>query len=341
MGNFYVVDPVYRSAHPAVIGVSGVNENNKLKQSNYGAETDVVTLSTSQTVADVVAKDAYSPSDGVSNASAIVAAQLAILKHAHPLLSQFHLTHCLMSSAEPVDEHNVNIVGQLGAGKTNLNAALSCANTIGAIGEQVRVQPKGSIYYRSIKKHNKQTITWSLKPKGEYAGVVLKPFFEGKPDQSELKVIDVESDEVVWQGLLTELPSSIESSNSALKLELNQNSKKKFSFGLNYVMQHINFSERFCKGQTVISGETIIGDGSSEINTDSVYLFSGEKTLQTNFLARISGSKLPHKMIVEGNSALLWFVSNGEIQGQGFKVRITNEPKVGESTTKNSGIKPE
>lgn len=48
---------------------------------------------------------------------------------------------------------------------------------------------------------------------------------------------------------------------------------------------------------------------------------------------RVTGSEAPHKIIVEQDEALLWFVSNDETQGQGFRLKITKEPRRGDELT--------
>ena len=64
----------------------------------------------------------------------------------------------------------------------------------------------------------------------------------------------------------------------------------------------------------------------TEINVDSIYLFRGEKALQTKFLMRISGSQLPPKIVVEDGPALFWFTSDAQNQKSGFKVKVSSTP---------------
>ncbi|MFT6033844.1 MAG: hypothetical protein ACI854_002385 [Arenicella sp.] len=358
LGTYPQVDPSYPSAHPGVIGVAGVDEFGALLTSNFGGEVDLLAQSSSIRVADVTADDAYWSSQGVSNSVAIVSAQAAIVKQANPALTSQELKHCLLSTASAQDEQNLKIAGQLGAGLVNLNDAIACANNIGREVDQIRQQAKGSILYSRKENNSSGASTWKLRPKGEYAGILLKPFIQGKPKKSTIRFTSKPDNVVLWQGPLSEVPSTIESSAADIDIELSAKTKSAFQFGLQYATKNINFAQIYCKGVLVVDQPGVIDDGSgdnqyaansdckwlikavegydigfqftqldTEVNVDSVYLFRGETTQQNNFLMRVSGSQLPYKAIVEQDDALLWFVSDEKNQGAGFSVTITREPK--------------
>ena len=53
---------------------------------------------------------------------------------------------------------------------------------------------------------------------------------------------------------------------------------------------------------------------------DFVYIFEGDKPLQKSMIAGYSGSELPPTVISKSNQLLVWFVSDGEIQRDGWKI---------------------
>ena len=173
---------------------------------------------------------------------------------------------------------------------------------------------------------------------------------------------DSSSSKLIWRGLLSDLPAQIQTKHTAIKLELEVKSSKQFEFQSHFATQNIDQSTRFCKGQqALLIGDMavpiILTDGSgnenyainsdckwlltpqpghdlvlefleldTELNVDSIYFFRGERALQTELLMRISGAKLPPKIVVEGGPALFWFTSDAQNQKAGFKVSITTSP---------------
>ena len=358
LGTYSQADLSYPSAHSATIGVAGIDDNGKLFSSNFGIEVDVLARSSAVEAADVVANDAYKSTFGVSNAVAIVAAQAAIAKVENPLLNDLNLRHCLQSTALSQDHNNSNIAGKLGAGLVDLNGLVRCASNLGQAVDGKRNQAKGSLFYiRNMNKGSKFT-RWQLRPQGRYRGLLLKPYVQGKAKKSQIRIISYPEKEVIWEGLANELPTSIETVATQVDVELTVKTKSNFTFGLHYETNNIEFPEEFCKGLVVIEEPALLEDGSSEqayaaksnckwlikpkdgfdvgltfleldteINIDGIYLFRGDNTQKTNMLMRITGNEVPHKIIVQQSNVLLWFVSNDRIEGQGFKVQISHEPR--------------
>lgn len=358
LGTYPQAEPSYPSAHPVTIGVAGIDDEGKLLGSNFGAEADVLGRSSSIYTADVVADDAYKSTVGVSNGVAIVAAQAAVAKFENPSLNDSSLRHCMQSSALPQDIVNPDIAGKLGAGLVDLKGLLNCASKVGKAIDGERLQSKGSLYY--VRKANKRSnITrWQLRPQGEYSGLTLKPYVQGKAKKTQVRITSQPDNTIVWEGVATQLPASIDTTSAQVDVELIAKTKSDFTFGLHYASKNIEFAEVYCKGQVVVEESIRIEDGSgdqpyaakssckwlikpkegfdigltfteldTEINTDGVYLFRGNSTQKSNMLMRITGNELPHKIIVQQSEVLLWFVSNESVEGQGFKVQVSQEPR--------------
>lgn len=359
LGTYPQADPSYPSAHSATIGVAGVDDNGKLFSSNFGTEVDVLASSSPVDTADVVANDVYKSTFGVSNAVAIVAAQAAIAKVENPLLNDLNLRHCLQSTALSQDHNNSNIAGKLGAGLVDLNGLLRCASNLGQAVDGKRNQAKGSLYYTRKKNKDSKVTHWQLRPQGQYKGLVLKPYVQGKAKKTEVRIISQLEKTVIWEGLVNELPETIETDSTQLDIELIAKTKSNFTFGLHYQTNNIEFSEQYCQGLVVIEEALIFEDGSgqypyaaksnckwlikpkdgfdigltflemdTEIHTDGIYLFRGDNTQKANMLMRITGNEVPHKIIVQQSEVLLWFVSNDSVEGQGFKVQVSEEARL-------------
>lgn len=358
LGTYPQADPSYPSAHPATIGVAGVDDEGKLLSSNFGAEADVLGRSSSVKTADVLADSAYGSTLGVSNSVAIVAAQAAIAKFENPSLSDSSLRHCLQGSALPQDIVNSDIAGKLGAGLVDLKGLLNCASNLGRAIDGERAQAKGSLYYTRHANKGSKTTSWQLRPEGKFGGLTLKPYVQGKVRKTQVRITSQPDNNLVWEGLATQLPASIDTTSTHLDIELIAKTKSDFTFGLQYATKNIEFAEVYCKGLIVIEEPILIEDGSgdksyaanssckwlikpkegfdigltftdldTEINTDGVYLFRGNGTQKSNMLMRITGKELPHKIIVQQSEVLLWFVSNDSVEGQGFKVQVSQEPR--------------
>jgi hypothetical protein len=373
VGIFPQKEAAYPASHPAVFGVAGIDSDYKLFKSNYGDEVELAALSQGYPYA-LLGADSPEDIDGVSNSTALVTATVALMKLAKPTASNLEIKHCLQATAIPLEGFNIDFAGLLGAGALDIEAAIDCIKTGSSPQSEMIRNPKGSIIYKTTGKPKQNSREWVIAPTGLYDGLVLRPFVEGQSKKSTLSIYAYDSEaegsnlgELIWGGLLSDLPAQIKTEYTALKFELEVNSNKGFEFQTRFETQNIDQSRRFCEGQKTITVDEmaaaiILSDGSgdndyainsdckwtlaakpghdlvleflelgTEINVDSIYLFRGEEPLQTEFLMRISGSELPPKVIIEDGPALLWFTSDAQNQYQGFEVRITSIPHESDS----------
>ena len=59
----------------------------------------------------------------------------------------------------------------------------------------------------------------------------------------------------------------------------------------------------------------------TQANVDFVWIFDGEATLPENLLAKFSGNNSPPVITSFTNKVLIWFVTDGTLTGQGWKLR--------------------
>lgn len=366
VGTYPQKEAIHPAAHAAVMGVAGVNDKNIIYSSNYGSEVDISALSMWRGLKPEL--------DGVSNSVALVTAAIAIMKNRNPLASNTQIKYCLQKTAETLDAANPTIAGQLGAGLLNTDDAVSCientnlpVNYDGSYSTR-REQPKGLLVYQHQRVSDTKTLKWSVIPRGQYAGLELKPYVEGDSEDSSLEIYAISSQpnkkqELIWRGLLKELPDKISTDQNAIQISLNAKSGKNFKFVASYATQNINFSERYCSGMTTIniddiSTSTLITDGSAdlayaaesdckwlivpkqgfnlklefvkvdtELDVDGIHLFRGATTSQSNFLMKITGDNLPPTIIVEQDPVLIWFTSDKQNHGDGFGLSVSTLQK--------------
>lgn len=57
-------------------------------------------------------------------------------------------------------------------------------------------------------------------------------------------------------------------------------------------------------------------------NIDFIWIFDGEATLQENLIAKFSGKNKPPVITSTTNQILLWFVTDDNTTGKGWKMRF-------------------
>ena len=356
LGTYPQRDASMPAAHRAVIGVAGVNNDRLLYSSNFGDEADVAALAQISIEGEEM--------EGVSVSTALVTATMALMKLKTPSASKNQLLHCLQLTAEPLDKNNPARAGQMGAGLINKSEALNCIESINVqaanLNPVLLKQPEGSLMHRHRGKPKQAKQSWIVDPQGRYQGLELKPYVEGKPKKSKLEIRNNTDDQqVIWSGLLSDLPPSISTNASNIRVDLNADSSSKFSFNAKYATQNIIFSDVFCRGkQEIIFDQTsepyILEDGSgaldyagesdckwlfqpakgfdlkfeflefdTELHVDGLHLFRGDTTSQTNFLMKVTGAESPPAVLVERDPVLLWFTSDLPHSHRGFKLRVS------------------
>jgi len=357
MGNFYQEDPVFPISHPAVFGVAGVSSSGISSGGNLGQEADIAAIADIVESASARSDSAYREGDGTSNATAFVSATVALMKLANPKASVVELRSCLQSRSSPIDDINSDFSGKLGSGKLNIVASIECISASNTV-QAVLAQPKGVLLYNNDQR-KKSSVSWHLKPEGEYHGIELKPIYEGKNAQVKLKIVaNNATKDLIWLGNAVDLPSDLSAPVNEVTIELSSKSKKSFKFALEYSFEPVNIAKKYCQGRTEIITELTLSDGSAtndysnlsncewlvtppqghnvaltftkvdtQLHTDVIHLFAGSERLIKNLLLKLSGTEVPQTLMISDSvPALLWFVSDAAAVGSGFEVDITFVP---------------
>ncbi len=364
MGNWSQPEPIFPASHASVFGVAGVDSNGVSIGGNVGVEADISALSSEFKSASTRSNSAMRIESGSSIGTARVSATVALMKLANRRATDLQIKACLKFTSRPVDEHNPNFPGLLGAGILNTKAAIDC---IQANRSDTRMlsgdfeHPEGVLLYANDKPRQ-QIVRWRISPKGSYDGISLFPFVESKSRTADKVRVNVYANggtsNTLWRGTAAELPVSWDFPDSDITIELSSKTRKHYRFGVRYAANTINLSERFCRGRVEVTEPMSISDGSSthayanfsncewlvlppegydvmltfasvdtQLHKDVIHLFAGEKRLQKQLLMKLSGQQTPDRLRINGgHPALLWFVSDGDIAGQGFSVNVEFVP---------------
>ncbi len=357
MGNYAQADPVFPLSHSAVFGVSGVASDGLSFGGNVGNEADIAAIATDMRSASASSNMAYRTDKGTSNATAQVSAAVALMKLSNRSASSAEIRSCLQSTSVPVDAMNPNFYGQFGSGQLNIEGAIDCIKGR-SIKQDVFEQPEGLLLH-SNNKAKKSKLTWHLKPVGNYSGLKIFPFFEGKNKKVTVSIYAGNNNgKILWSGNALDFPRELNLDETDIKIELSSTGRRDYRVGLKYAFDTINQAGRFCRSRVEVTIPTTISDGSAQSNyanysncewlitpppnhnvtltftkvdtqlhTDVVHLFAGDSRQQRNLLMKLSGQETPKKLLINGGlPALLWFVSDGEQAAGGFEVDVKFVP---------------
>ncbi|MCH2190929.1 MAG: S8 family serine peptidase [Gammaproteobacteria bacterium] len=349
-GSFPQSDPSYPASNQDVIGVAGINRANKLSSSNYGMEVD---LSALDEPAYQVGR--WLPGDrdddrGSSAATARVSATVALMKYFSPGISSSKIKQCLKNTATSIDKDNPNYPGSLGAGRLSTINAINCAKDgFDSFDKTNFSLPEGVV---SFSKQSKKGSRIDIEPTIKTIGLRLKPRLgavdrssriaiyqrlEGqeldKADSQAMNEVHSPSEnEIIWSGLVRDLPASIDTTVKAVSIKLFASRKVKESLFIEYEALPFDPASEFCSGLEEVALNfseriKIIEDKSwgsdyanlsdcswlvrfpaefdlnveiLELDTqeqfDSLSLFNGGKPLNRDLIASVSGRLNKHEI---------------------------------------------
>ena len=349
-GNFPTNKAQYPAAGKHVIAVGSLNKESQLtKNSNYGQFVDVLAPGVDILSSSVNSDDATEIREGTSQASALMAASFALLKHKYAKFSLDELKACLINSAGSIDVSHAKYIANVGAGKLNVNAALDC-EVLNHSNQQVSILTSHQSYLFA----NKQTAknhSWTISPPGNFKGL---RFTTQKNKLPAKGTIDFYANNEGTKTLVSSYPIKdlakeifLPHKNVDVVLRAKR-MKKKSTLLLAYHAEPLDFSTLFCKDTKYLNRAGIFSDGSgkqnysfdtsckwqitapvgkvvkfnfSELNTqkniDKIYFFNGKGTHE-DIMAIMSGSKQPPEFTSWSNEVLVWFVSDSAIEGTGW-----------------------
>lgn len=354
-GNFNTNGVSYPAAFESVLAVAAVNQDlNKAQISAYGMEVGISAPGEAVFGGHSDADNAYFFDSGTSPATAIVAACAALLYSKPYVQNASEVTEALLNTATLFPASAAKYSGRLGAGVLNLEAALNYFRT--GLESRPVFEPSRTRGVIHVSRDNRNQ-DWQVRLKGGFEGVYLKP--DLKKIQHPKKIaISLTLQDTIWNTFtLNEFPVNFIVPASAFKLTFDAPSiKKDEDLWLEYFSKPIDSAELYCKSTPVLitlENETgILEDGSegynysndcsckwiifapkdkriklvfenldTEAKKDQVYLFNGNTTMQDNLLAIFSGKNPPPIVTSSLNEVLVWFVSDSQKTGQGWRLR--------------------
>ena len=118
----------YPAGYDNVISVGATNNIDvRASFSSYGSSVDI--SAPGFQIWSLAPNNGNTLKNGTSYAAPLVSAAAALLLSANPTLSPIEVKSCLLASADNIDIFNPNYIGLLGAGRLNVQQALSCLST--------------------------------------------------------------------------------------------------------------------------------------------------------------------------------------------------------------------
>lgn len=167
-GNDDVSTPHYPSSYNYVISVASTTSTDaKSSFSNYGTDVDVSAPGSS--IYSTLPGNTYGYMSGTSMASPLVAGLCGLMLSLNPGLSPEDIETCLKNSCVNIDAQNPSYINQLGAGRINAQAAMSCISSTLAWAPQAdfvanvtTVSAGGSVVFTNQSIYNPTSWTWTF-----------------------------------------------------------------------------------------------------------------------------------------------------------------------------------
>jgi subtilisin family serine protease len=127
-GNSNTNTMFYPAAYTECIAVAATNSNDtKASFSNYGTWVDI--SAPGNNIYSTLPGNAYGNMSGTSMACPLVAGLCGLMLSLNPGLTPTDIRNCLTSSATNINSMNSSYIGQLGAGRIDASAAMSCISS--------------------------------------------------------------------------------------------------------------------------------------------------------------------------------------------------------------------
>lgn len=351
-GNFPEQREQFPAAYDPVLATAALNrDNHKIEKSNYGQFVDISTPGIEIRSTSVFDDKSYEIREGTSVAAPMAAAAAALLKLQYPEYSWRQVIACLKSSSDPLDVNEYQYTGKLGAGKLNISSALRCE----LFDEKIRqgkqlVHPQGYLHFNIT---GNDSVEWRIKPSGVFKGFRFKPLFNVEnawTGQLNFYSNAENENKLIASYPLSGLPESVYIPGNTAIVSMESNGAGQNMAGLiEYRIETINFSKQFCSDTQHLEIEGAIEDGSGDQNyalnsdckwlitapegkvikfkftefdtearTDLLYFFNGAGTHE-KIMGVFSGPGIPPELTTWKNQVLVWFVTDGQNQGKGWK----------------------
>ena len=164
-GNSNTTNPMYPASYNHVISVGATAPGDaKASFSNYGPTIDV--MAPGQAIHSTMASttNPYADLSGTSMAAPLVAGLAGLMRSFDPALSVDDLETCLESTCDNIDAQNPNLVGLIGAGRINAEAALLCLDPVvpGFTSNFSTVCPGGQVQFTDLTNNGPTAWNWTF-----------------------------------------------------------------------------------------------------------------------------------------------------------------------------------
>lgn len=355
-GNLGTNDPQFPAAHPGVLSVAALDGAlQHLTRSSFGATVDLVAPGWEVEGPDAATTEGVRLESGTSPAAALVAGAAAVLWRAHPDWSALEVRAALLSGARNLVYADERVAASMGAGLVDLAASFARSPW----------EPRG-IWAKStgllpLVAPGAETVGFSLLPPGEVTEVRLQLTVQrggaAALRRSSLAVHAGRSDDTpaVWAGPLEAFPGEVVVPGDRAYVRFTPGRPALAAF-LRVEAEPLDVSRRWCGDTVVLDAPGVIEDGSgaspyasgtsckwhirapegqvvrfevealdTESGVDQVLFFDGSTTADEAF-AGLSGQGPPPSFTSWRNEVLVWFVTNLENEGQGWRLRTSFEP---------------
>lgn len=339
----------YPAILPEVFAVAALDTQlHKLPVSNYGQEINISTIGQNLKGAHPLKLNAYFSEDGTSQATAIVAGAAALLLSQKPNSNAEEVKKALTNSTTPFSKNMSYYGGKLGAGILNLSQALSYLEK-----SNYRDQYHSPFHTRGSIEINRSSLStqWEINPWGGFHHFTISPDIT-KIKKPEKHLLDIMVADSVWQSYtFTDLPKKITLPAAKITLQtFPEHFHKKDILDITFSSLPIDSSTLYCKELTHVQLEKgSISDGSgsapyanycscrwlieapigkrvkfnfdfmdTEPNVDYVHLYDGTTAIPEYTIAKFSGTTLPPVVTSRSNKVLIWFVTDGQKNMDGW-----------------------
>lgn len=364
-GNFNSEEIVDPAALPGVLTVAGLDSLlRKEAYSNYGMRVDISVPSSNIPGAHPDKENAFIRESGTSAATALTSGCAAVLMAESGRRDSEVIIQAILNSSTPFSKEIKGYGGKMGSGILNLHVALEYMNSdLMENSYFSSLRSKGTIFAGRATTHH----LWKVSPPGGYHGFYLDM------DASEIHQparhrVDISVGDTLWNSyMLDHLPERLFVPAPEFQIQLIAGRiRKKDFFQVGYQGKTIDSTTIFCSGTRWVeqeegsledgSGENTYANKSScrwiievpagkkitfrfqemdtEANVDYVYLFDGKSALMENVIAQFSGSNIPPVVTSRTNQVLVWFVTDADRAGQGWKFHYNAVEEVPEYSIK-------
>lgn len=342
----------YPAASDSVLAVAALGADDKKTQaSNFGTFVDLSAPGVNISSTSATSDTGYEPREGSSQAAAIVAGAAAIVKLQHPTYSAEQVTACIKQSAKNIEAANPRYNAKLGAGMLDVGAAVECRLFDRKVDTRRDLsKPQGFLRFVPA---GKAPTTWAIRLSGAINGLRFRPrISDGSVGESRITFFREDSGQPLKTEsfLLSELRDEVfvPGSNAYIAVSI-EGAEADFNWLLEYRAEPTELRTLYCRDTVHLFEEGMIEDGSgphdytydndckwlitapegkvvefsfTEMDTqprvDLIYFFDGSGTHE-EIMAIFSGTEIPPVLKTWGNKVLVWFLTDGEVQGKGWK----------------------